>query len=217
MKKAVVLLSSGLDSTVNLYRAHRELDIVLALHFDYGQRAGKQEKIHAKKIADHLGIKFQVIDLPWFNNFSNSSLTNMNKDMVTHVEIDNLEASKESAKNVWVPNRNGIFLNIAAAFAEQLHADYVIPGFNAEEGATFPDNTPEFMMSLDTAFSFSTSNKVKTLCYTANMNKAEIYSLGLELGVDYSMVWPCYQSLAEPCGICESCLRFMSAKKSRNS
>ncbi len=215
MKKAVVLLSSGLDSTVNLYRAYKELDVVLALHFDYGQRASLQEKIHAKKTAEHLGVPFKVIDLPWFSFFSNSSLTNSNKDIATHVEINNLEASKESAKNVWVPNRNGIFLNIAAAFAEQLQADFVVPGFNIEEGATFPDNTPEFLASLDSTFVYSTANKVKTLCYTVNMNKTEIYNLGKELEVDYSMVWPCYQSLEAPCEICESCLRFNNAKRAK--
>jgi 7-cyano-7-deazaguanine synthase len=212
MKKAIVLLSSGLDSTVNLYRAIQDLQVVLALHFNYGQRAAKQERLHAEMTAKQLNVPFQVVELPWFNHFSDNSLTNSTKDMVTNVEIASLEASRESAKNVWVPNRNGIFLNVAAAFAEQLKADYVIPGFNAEEGATFPDNTPEYMTALDESFRFSTANQVKTLCYTVNMNKPEIYSLGKELGVDYSHVWTCYQSFDKPCGICESCSRFKNAE-----
>lgn len=212
MRKAIVLLSSGLDSTVNLYKAIKDLDVVLALHFNYGQRAAKQERLHAEKTAAKLKIPFKVVDLPWFNHFSDNSLTNADKAVVTNVEIGSLEASRESAKNVWVPNRNGIFLNIAAAFAEQLKAQYVIPGFNAEEGATFPDNTPEYMSALDKSFQFSTSNQVKTICFTVNMNKPEIYSLGKELGVDYSLVWPCYQSFDKPCGVCESCLRFKNAE-----
>jgi 7-cyano-7-deazaguanine synthase len=214
MKKAIVLLSSGLDSTVNLYRAIQDLNVVLALHFNYGQRAAKQERLHAEKTALRLKVPFQVVDLPWFSHFSDNSLTNSNKEIVTNVEIASLAASLESAKNVWVPNRNGIFLNVAAAFAEQLGADYVIPGFNAEEGATFPDNTPEYMMALDESFRFSTANHVKTLCYTVNMNKPQIYHLGKELGVDYSNVWTCYQSFEKPCGVCESCSRFKNAELS---
>lgn len=213
MKKAVVLLSSGLDSTVNLYKANQELDVVLALNFDYGQRAAIRETECAKALAAGLNIPFQTLSIPWFHLFSNSSLTQLDKQLATNMDIDSMEESTESAKNVWVPNRNGIFLNIAAAFAEGLGAEYVIPGFNAEEAATFPDNTGEYLDACSSAFQFSTSNKVEAKCYTTNLNKVEIYSLGKELGVDYSLVWPCYTSLDKACGECESCLRFLRAKK----
>lgn len=213
MQKAVVLLSSGLDSTVNLYQAKENYDVALALHFDYGQKAALRERECAQKTAAYLKVPFQVIELPWFQHFSTNSLTSNSVKLVKDVDIHSHAASTESAKNVWVPNRNGIFLNIAAGFAEQNKADFVIPGFNIEEAATFPDNSTEFMSALDKSFSFSTSNHVKVKCFTDTQNKKEIYALGKKLGVKYEWVWPCYEAGAKPCGHCESCLRFENAQK----
>ncbi|HEY1078521.1 MAG TPA: 7-cyano-7-deazaguanine synthase, partial [Bdellovibrio sp.] len=160
-KKVVVLLSAGLDSTVNAYEAikhHHE--VVLALTFNYGQRAAKKEIEAAAKIAAHLKIPHKVVDLPWFKDFNKSSLLVEDQEVPTgaQVSIDNLERSEETAKSVWVPNRNGIFLNIAAAYAEALGAHAVIPGFNAEEAVTFPDNSKEFMEQATRSMKYSTSN-----------------------------------------------------------
>ena len=88
----------------------------------------------------------------------------------------------------------------------------MITGFNKEEGTTFPDNTPEFLENLDESFSYSTATKVKTLCYTTDLNKTEIVRLGKEVGVNFDLIWSCYFTAAEPCGECESCLRFERAK-----
>lgn len=218
MKKSVVLLSGGLDSTVNLLAARQESEVVLALTFDYGQRAAIREIETARKITSHFQIPHQVLSLPFFKGFGHSSLTDHRKSVPqgSQVSIDNLQVSQETAKSVWVPNRNGIFLNIAAGFAESLKADQIIPGFNREEAATFPDNSKEFLEAATAALQFSTSNKVQVRCLTTDLNKSEIVKLGLSLQIDWSWIWPCYFSGAKWCGECESCLRSKRALQQNN-
>ena len=207
--KSVVLLSSGLDSTVNLYEAQKTGEVVLALTFDYGQRAAAKEIQSSKALCKKLGIPHKVVNLDFFKDFGQSSLVDTSKQLPLNddVSIDDLKVSQASAKSVWVPNRNGIFLNIAAGFAETLKADYVVPGFNLEEATTFPDNTQGFLDQLTASFFFSTSNKVRAKCFTTHLNKVEIVKRGIELSVDFKNVWPCYQALDQWCGVCESCKR----------
>lgn len=217
--KSVVLLSAGLDSTTNLYAALKtgfEVDAVLT--FDYGQKAAPQELAHARKIAETLKVKHEVISLPFLGGIGSSSLTSNKQAVPTAgaVDINSLEKSHETAKAVWVPNRNGIFLNIAAAYAEASGADCVVPGFNAEEAATFPDNTYEFMVALSNSFAYSTRNKVQVHCFTHQLNKKQLAAYALELGVPMELVWPCYFSEKLPCGVCESCQRDKRALKLNN-
>ncbi len=118
---AVVLLSSGLDSSFNLYRAHREMTVLLALTFKYGQRAQEREVRSAANLAAALSIPHKVIDLSWFREFTRTALVSGALIPAGEaVSIDDQKTSLETAKAVWVPNRNGIFLNIAAGFAEGL-------------------------------------------------------------------------------------------------
>lgn len=214
--KSVVLLSSGLDSTVNLYEARQASIVVLALTFDYGQRAASREIEKSQDLCAQLQIPHQVVSLPWFKDFTRTSLVNPEVEIPTgaHLAIENHEQSLQSAKAVWVPNRNGIFLNIAAAFAEGLGADWIVPGFNAEEATTFPDNSGEFLEAATQSFWYSTANHVQAKCFTTKMEKPAIAKRALELGADLKAMWPCYLGGAEPCGECESCLRFRRATQS---
>lgn len=213
MKKSVILFSSGLDSTVNLYEALNRSEVVLALTFDYGQRAALREIDCAAQIAKRAGVSHKVIALPWFSEFTRSSLVNRQSSVPVHdeVSIDDMETCKQSAKAVWVPNRNGILLNIAAAFAEGLDADWVIPGFNAEEAKTFPDNSNSFLACITKSLEYSTSNHVEAICFTTDLNKTEIVARGMELGVPFELVWTCYFGYENPCGRCESCQRYARA------
>lgn len=207
--KSVVLLSGGLDSSVNLYEAVRNSDVSLVLTFDYGQRASAKEVHASTRITQSLGLRHKILGLPFFTEFGGSSLTDPRKGIPVgrDVNIASLEVSQNTAKSVWVPNRNGIFLNIAAGFAESLGADLVIPGFNAEEAKTFPDNSEDFVHTLTRSFYFSTANRVMVQCYTIRLEKPEIVRRGLQLGVDFSLLWPCYFEGERWCGECESCLR----------
>lgn len=217
-RKALVLLSAGLDSSVNLFEAHQREEVVLALTFDYGQKAAKKEIEQAAKLAVHLKIPHKVLPLPWFKDFNKSSLLVESETVPTgsRVDIQSHEQSLQTAKSVWVPNRNGIFLNIGAAFAEALGAQVVIPGFNAEEATTFPDNSESYMKELTRALSFSTSNHVEVECYTVKLQKTDIVKRGLLLNMPWHLLWPCYFSKEKWCGECESCLRskraFMAAQ-----
>jgi 7-cyano-7-deazaguanine synthase len=213
MKKYVVLLSSGLDSTVNLFAAKQAGEVGLALTFDYGQRAAGREVERATQLARFTGVPHKVISLPWFGEFTRTSLVDASAAVPVSeaVSIDDREASERTAKAVWVPNRNGIFLNIAAGFAEGLGANAIVPGFNAEEAVTFPDNTGAFLEAATKSFFFSTANHVEATCFTTDLVKTEIVKRGVELGVPFELIWPCYFGGEEPCGTCESCQRFARA------
>ncbi len=209
MKKTVVLLSGGLDSTVNFLVSRAESEVVLALTFDYGQKAAKKEIEVTSQLTSTFGIRHLVLSLPFFQNFGSSSLTNPNKVIPTggEVSIDDLQTSQETARSVWVPNRNGIFLNVAAGFAESLGADWIVPGFNREEATTFPDNSQAFLEAATESFKYSTANQVQVKCHTTQMSKTEIVELGLRLKLDWKWIWPCYFNGEKWCGQCESCLR----------
>lgn len=214
-QKSVVLLSAGLDSSVNAFEAAHRGELVLALTFNYGQRAAASEIKAAKNIAQHLGVQHKVLELPWFKDFNRSSLLvdSMTVPTGADVKIDDQKQSESTAKSVWVPNRNGIFLNIAAAFAEALGADVIVPGFNKEEAATFPDNSEAFLKQTTESLWFSTANHVRAECFTTNLVKTEIVRRGEELKVPWHLIWPCYFTGDQWCGQCESCQRGRRAFK----
>ncbi|MBT4761702.1 MAG: 7-cyano-7-deazaguanine synthase QueC [Bdellovibrionaceae bacterium] len=214
-KKVVALLSSGLDSTINLFEAVNHFEIALALTFDYGQKAAAKEIENSKRICSFMGVEHKIIDLRWFKDFTETSLINQEMDIPSgdEVKIHDLQRSGVTAESVWVPNRNGIFLNVAAGFAEGLKADHVIVGFNKEEAKTFPDNTEAFTKTLDAAFSYSTANSVTVKCFTLNHDKTEIYKMGMGLNVPFELIWPCYDSQDNICKECESCQRYLNAQK----
>jgi 7-cyano-7-deazaguanine synthase len=219
MSSFVVLLSAGLDSTVNLLQAQKEGAVKLALTFDYGQRAARQEIEKSKKICAKYQIPHQIVPLPFFSQFTKTSLVSRDQAVPIgrEVNIQSHEDSLKTADRVWVPNRNGIFLNVAAGFAEGLGAQFIVPGFNLEEAATFPDNSEAFQKALDHSFFYSTQNKIKVRCYTLQNKKTDILKQGLQLGLDVNDLWPCYFGEDVWCGGCESCLRFQNALKEVNS
>jgi 7-cyano-7-deazaguanine synthase len=209
LKKSILLLSGGLDSTVNFFQAVKETEVLLNLTFDYGQKAAAKEIAAAAYFSQCHHIPHKVISIPWIKDWNKSSLIDLQAKIPTgqEVQIDELNQSKKTAQSVWVPNRNGIFLNIAAGFAEVLNADIVIPGFNAEEAVTFPDNSENFLSILNQSFSYSTANHVKVQCYTIHENKTEIVKRALAFGVEFDKLWFCYFAGDKWCGECESCKR----------
>jgi len=214
MSKFVVLLSGGLDSTVNLYEANRAGRVTRALTFNYGQRAALREIEAARFFCDQLGVQQEIIEIPWLGKVTSTALVQSSQELPHLKNLDDMKEAGESAKAVWVPNRNGVFLNIAASFAEGLGAEYVVPGFNAEEGATFLDNTQEFLDRTTEAFNLSTMSGVKATCFTTGFDKKQMMKRAVELGMDLTRVWSCYRGDVEkPCGECESCQRFQRARE----
>ncbi|MGM0771775.1 MAG: 7-cyano-7-deazaguanine synthase QueC [Halobacteriota archaeon] len=209
--RSVTLMSSGLDSVAALAIAKKTSDVVLALTFDYGQRSVRKEIDNSKAICEHYGIEHRIIRLDWLQDITNTSLVNRNSD-VPELSFEDINRSDESitddsAKNVWVPNRNGIFLNIAASFAESYYCDTVIAGFNGEEAKTFPDNSKEFVDVSDRCFSYSTANGVKVFAPLIDMDKQTIVHEAIEAGAPLGWSWSCYHGEDKPCGVCESCVR----------
>ena len=207
MPKSIILLSGGLDSLVSLGLKREALNITLALTFDYGQKSVEKEIEASRKICEFYNVEHKVIKLDWLKEITNTSLVSA-KDVPTGVELDNPE---NSAKLVWVPNRNGLFLNIAASFADSQDYDYILIGANKEEGQTFPDNTQEFIDSLNKEFEFSTQKKPKVVAPLINYVKNDIVMLALQHKVPLELVQSCYQGGAKHCGICESCSRLKHA------
>uniref|UniRef100_A0A7C2E2Q7 7-cyano-7-deazaguanine synthase n=1 Tax=Ammonifex degensii TaxID=42838 RepID=A0A7C2E2Q7_9THEO len=210
--KSVVLLSGGLDSAVCLAHAVRDGTVVLALTFDYGQQAAKREIQAAAALARHYGVPHRVIYLPFLREITTAALiTGEDLPEPEDAALDDPVQAAATARQVWVPNRNGIFLNIAAAFAEYLDATAVVAGFNREEAASFPDNSAAFVTAVTAALRYSTLNRVRVVSYTQHLNKTEIARLGMRLGVPLALVWSCYRGGAAVCGRCESCRRFSRA------
>jgi 7-cyano-7-deazaguanine synthase len=203
--KGVAILSGGLDSTVSLAAALRRMDLVLALTFDYGQRAARREREASARIARRYGVTHRVIPIPWLAGLTRSALVDRRAALPLR------EMSARSAKAVWVPNRNGVFIEIAAAHAESLGATRLVTGFNREEAATFPDNSPAYVRAVNRALGYSTANGVRVVSFTGSLDKRGIVRLGRRLGAPLDWIWPCYEGGRAWCRACESCLRSLRA------
>lgn len=217
-KTAVALLSSGLDSSVALAMAIADgYEVALAVTFDYGQKAATREILHSVWLTDHFKIPHRSLELPFLSESKTSGL--LRGDSQSSLpepnlkELDNPEYLQKSAKAVWVPNRNGVLIEIAACLAEQLSANHVIVGFNREEAATFPDNSDAYQEAINQALAFSTSNKVKVISPTALLNKTEIVGTARKLQFPLELIWSCYDDVSKMCGKCESCMRLKRALK----
>ncbi len=215
--KSIALLSGGLDSLVSMAMAQKDTEVVLALNFDYGQKAAAKEKQAAEAIAKHYGIPLKSIKLPWLAEITKTALVSKTVDIPLISETDmerKLEITQASAKAVWVPNRNGVFVNIAAAFAESMDAQIIVAGFNSEEAATFPDNSIQFINSTNVSFRISTLSKPKLVSYIQSYNKNGVVTVGVNLNVPFSLIYSCYTAGSKDgkmCGRCESCSRVKRA------
>lgn len=215
---ALILLSGGLDSAVNLALAVRNLSLKLALTADYGQLAARQEIRAAQALAAHYGVPHQTVCLPFFRRLGGGAL--LGEGSIPEPipsALDDPSAAGFSAQQVWVPNRNGLLVNVAACYAEAMGCTQIICGFNREEAATFPDNSSEFVAAANTALSFSTRSGVRVLSFTQRLAKDEIVLLGDLLKVPWEMIWSCYRGGDKPCGRCESCRRLARAMSLRQN
>ncbi len=212
--KAFVLLSSGLDSAVAFKKAYDEFEEVRCLTFDYGQRARLRELQYSRKICALYRVKQYIVRLPWYEKFG-SALTQKRKKMPVLSEQDLGDASKAriSASEVWVPARNTVFLGVAASYCENFGFEAIVAGFDAEEAATFPDNSSRFVSSFNAMLRYGAMRQIKVLAPLVKMNKAEIVALGIKIKAPLEWSWSCYTSHKKPCCKCESCARRRRAFK----
>lgn len=203
------LLSGGLDSALNLALTAQESRARLAITIRYGQRAADAECSAARKLCEFYNVPWRELSLEWLGEINTTGLTRPDQKLpqLSTAELDNMQSSSDSMKAVWVANRNGVLLNIAASFAEALGVSHVVAGFNREEAATFPDNSPEYMEALNTSFFYSTQNHVRVESFTRDMMKTEIMAKALEIKLPLDLVWSCYEKGPARCWTCESCKR----------
>ena len=207
MSRAILLLSGGLDSATTAAIAKSEGYELLALTFDYGQRH-RIEIESAKKIAEHLGITNHVIMPIDVRLFSGSSLTGnaeVSKDTP-------LEQIGQKIPNTYVPARNTVFLALALAYAESVGAEKIYIGISSVDSSGYPDCRPEFLHAFNMLAKLATKSGMESLSFSVEaplllLSKRETILRGLELGVDYSLTFTCYDPLptGESCGRCESC------------
>lgn len=212
--RSVVLLSGGLDSSANLAIACERDQVELALTCDYGQKAAKPEIAAARALCEYYGVRHQILDLTWLGQMGGSSLTS--SEQVPEIRADQLDTGsviRQTAKQVWVPNRNGVLINVAAAFAERQGCTRVIVGFNREEAVTFPDNSLEYLNRVTDSLALSTANGTQVFCYTTQMDKTQIVRelRALRKPFPFEKIWSCYLGGPKPCGSCESCQRLKRA------
>ncbi|MEJ2719585.1 MAG: 7-cyano-7-deazaguanine synthase [bacterium] len=199
-KRAVALVSGGLDSVVSLAKAVATLDVRLVIFFNYGQRALLPERAAVVGVVNFYGLAVQEVDLGWLGLLLPDAM-----------RLGRVGGALDTLDAVWVPNRNGVFLNVAAAYAEKYGCDVVVTGFNREEAAEFPDNGAEYTARVNRGLELSTRNAVRVMSFTQDLDKREILELGLELGAPLSVIWSCYEAGERMCGRCGSCKRLKNA------
>ena len=208
-KKAVCLLSGGLDSTTALAIAQSEGFDVYAMSFRYGQRH-KVELESAARVAAVAGVKHHVIVDIDLRQFGGSALT-------SDIDVPKSRAIAEMSHGIpvtYVPARNTVFLSFALAWAETLGAQDIYIGVNALDYSGYPDCRPEYIAAYETMANLATragvegTQRLKIHTPLIELTKAQIIERGLELGVDYALTSSCYDPAptGAPCGACDSCL-----------
>lgn len=206
--KALVLLSGGLDSVVSLAAIRQNSDIEIALTFNYGQKAFRSELSASKNICRHYNIEHKVIELDWLKEISKTKVPKLNES-----DLENKTLMQKTAKSAWVPNRNGLFINIAASFCDAMELDEIIIGANKEEAATFKDNSKAFIDAINCSLKNSARTAPKVIAPLIEMDKKEIIEKAVELNVPFELIRSCYNDTEKNCGTCESCLRLKRAVK----
>ncbi len=207
MKRAVVLLSGGLDSATTLAICRADGFAAHALSFRYGQRHD-QEVAAARKVAESLGaVEHRIAEID-LRLFGGSALT----DDIAVPKNRSAAEMADSIPNTYVPARNTIFLSYALAYAETIDSIDIFLGVNAVDYSGYPDCRPEFIRAFEHLANLATRAGVEGARFQIHapliqLSKAEIIRRGVSLGVDYSLTHSCYDTTAEglACGKCDSC------------
>ncbi|NUN66447.1 7-cyano-7-deazaguanine synthase QueC [Pseudanabaena biceps] len=203
LKKAIILLSGGLDSATVAAQAIADGYEAIALSFRYGQRH-ERELIAAKQVAEYLKIKeHYVIDVN-LAQWGGSALTDVNIAMpISGVKADEIPIT-------YVPGRNTVFIAIALSLAESKGADAIYLGINAVDYSGYPDCRPDYLEAFQKLASLSSKvgiegNAPQLVAPLVMDSKVDIVRRARRLGVPIELTWSCYQGGEVPCGVCDSC------------
>jgi len=202
-RKAVVIVSGGVDSTTLLYKTLNDGFEPYVLTFFYGQRH-RRELDSAENICNALGVPHRVIDLSDMNGLlSGSALTDATVDVP---DVPETAEHFETLKCTIVPNRNAIFLSVAIGYAVSLKADYVFFGAHFSDRGVYPDCRKEFVEAFQISERLATDNPSLVVeAPFVDMEKSGIVTLGVELGVPFGETWTCYKGGDTHCGLCSAC------------
>lgn len=200
-KKAICILSGGMDSTLASYIAKNDGYEIIAVHFNYGQRTQDRELKAFRDICEDLKIleKYEI-DIPFFTQIGASALT----DKTIDVPTGGIEAG---VPITYVPFRNGIFLSITAAIAEKEGASAMYIGVVQEDSSGYPDCTDEFIDKMKKAINQGTKENthIDIITPLVHLTKAQIVHEAIKLNVPLEHTWSCYKEENEACGVCDSC------------
>ncbi len=212
-KKAVCILSGGMDSTLATYLAQNSGYDIIAVHFNYGQRTEHKELEAFRNICIELNIKDKYeINIPFFTQIGASALTDLSIDIPTGGLEDGVPVT-------YVPFRNGIFLSIATAIAEKHDAQALFIGVVQEDSSGYPDCTDSFINKMQSAMNQGTKDETKLEIITplVHMSKEQIVKKSLELNVALKYTWSCYKNEKQACGVCDSCRLRLNGFKLANT
>lgn len=200
----VVIYSGGMDSFTLLHKARAQGLAVHALSFNYGQRHVRELEAASSVCAD-LGIPHKVIDIRAMSEvMAGSALT-------SEVEVPEGHYEEDSMKATVVPNRNMILLSLATGYAVTAGAGAVWYGAHGGDHAIYPDCRPEFVEKMDAVCRVANYQPVAIEAPFMTLDKGEILAEGLQLGLDYSQTWTCYNGRDRACGRCGSCVERLEA------
>ncbi len=200
-KKAVCIISGGMDSALAATIAKKSGYEIIGLHFNYGQRTEQKELACYKKIIDDLKVKkSHIIDLPFFEEIGSSALIGEEFDVPT-------KGIEPGVPITYVPFRNGIFLSIAAAIAQKYDAKAIYIGVVEEDSSGYPDCRESFIDTMNSAINLGLREETKVKIETPliHLSKEEIVARAIEFGVKLEHTWSCYKNSEKACGVCDSC------------
>ena len=200
-KKALCVMSGGMDSTLSAYMMKREGYEIIAVHFNYDQRTEAKELECFHHICDDLKVKEKyVLDLDFFKQLGASALTDKSIEVPT-------TGVEEGVPVTYVPFRNGIFLSMAAAVAEKEGAEVISIGVVEEDSSGYPDCRESYIRSMEHSINLGTKDetKIEIRMPLVHLQKSQIVKIALELDVPLDLTWSCYQNENKACGVCDSC------------
>ena len=201
LKKAVCIISGGMDSTLSAYITKAKGYEIIGVHFNYSQRTEAKELKCFEAICDKLEVKNKyVLDMSFFKQLGASALTDENIKVPTC-------GVEEGIPVTYVPFRNGIFLSMAAAIAEKENAKLIVIGVVEEDSSGYPDCKEEYIKAMQKAINFGTkpTTNITISMPLVHLKKSQIVQEAIKYDVPLELTWSCYQSSDKACGVCDSC------------